>query len=552
MKKVMFMLGEVLLLLGLFMAVAGVLDAVINANSEGFGNYFMNNVPMWVTVMFAITAVVVLLVFQIKKLLVKERYVSIWQMSRFRKVSKVDVAMLTLIGTFAALLFMSVIQISYIADSFPDFANYFDLFMKSDTFVMVIIGVCIVGPLFEEVFFRGVLFNRMREAVPFIVALLLQAVIYGFAQPNPSIQITAFFLAVMYGLLYHKLQSIWSTIWTAFVINTILFVSKKFGFLELMASFTDSVLFLMAVLCLFVTIALIVSVWKGHEKVGHLKMVGGLFLWSFIFVAAYFPFLGYWNNQIMAIESISGWLGDNNVIGFVIFDLATFAIFFLAMKAIHKKNLIVVSNFSRINRKVMVMIAILGVGMGVWVQAFFKIPYFHDSFPQFEQLFEYLTTASIPIFILFLFVHSAYKEIFFRALVYNVLRTVQPIASSILITGIIYGGLFFLWDIPMTIYALAGALIFGLMFEWFKTIWAPIVNELFLFGTYFVIRKLDMPYSSTMVWLLVVSSVLVLSMMVVLYRMRETASNKPSAPIQLEQAAVPVNIDPAKQQVLAK
>ncbi|WP_239615328.1 type II CAAX endopeptidase family protein [Cohnella mopanensis] len=552
MKKIAFMLGEVLLLLGLFMAVAFVHNTMIVPDSGAYGNYLMDNLPIWISIMFAITAAIILIVFQIKKRLVGERYISVWKMSKFAKVSRLDAAMLTLIGIFAALLFMSVIRISTIADAFPDFDDYLNLFMKSDSFVMVIVGVCIVGPLFEEVFFRGVLFNLMRKAVPLGVALLLQAIIYGYAQPNPSIQVTAFFLALMYGVLYTKLQSVWATIWTAFVINTMLFCSQKFGLLELFSTFTDSVLFLMAVLCLFVTIALVVSVWKGRDKVGHLKMVGGLVLWPLIFVVTYFPFLNFWNNRIMSISSISGWLGNNNVIGFVIFDLATFAIFFFAMKAIHKKNLIVVSNFSRIDRKVMIMISILGVGMGVWVQAFFKIPYFHDTFPQFEQLFEYLTTASIPVFILFLFIHSAYKEIFFRALVYNVLRSVQPIAASILVTGIIYGGLFFLWDIPMTIYALAGALIFGLMFEWFRTIWAPIVNELFLFGTYFVMRKLDMPYSSGMVWLLAISSVLVIVMMVVLYRMRESAPADSSTLKQGGHAPAPISLDPAKRKAIAK
>jgi membrane protease YdiL (CAAX protease family) len=532
MKKYMLMVGELLLLLGTFMAVASLLNKVIVSNSDGFGDYFINNVPVWITVMFIITALLVMVIFQIKKRIVKENYVSIWSMSKFKKISRVDVAVLTLIGVFSALLFMSLIKITYIAETFPDYNEYMTLFMKSDTFIMVIVGVCIVGPLFEEVFFRGVLFNIMRKAVPFIVALLLQAILYGFAQPSPSIQITAFFLAIMYGLLYIRLQSIWATIWTGVVLNTFLFVSMKVGLLDMFTDFADPILWIMSGLCLYFILSLLVSVWRNHDKVGHLKMVGGLALWSFLFVASYFPFLSFWNNKIMAIESISTWLGANNVIGFVIFDAATFAIFFIVMKLIHKKNLIVVSNFSKITPKVIINISILGVAMGVWVQAFFKIPYFHDNFPQFEQLFEYLTTASIPIFIIFLFVHSFYKEIFFRALVFNVLRTVQPISVSILITGVIYGGLFFLWDIPMTIYALAGALIFGLMFEWYKSIWAPIVNELFLFGTYFVMRKLDFPYSTGMIWLLVGCSVVVLYMMYILFKNREVEVKKVESPVK--------------------
>jgi membrane protease YdiL (CAAX protease family) len=520
-KKYASMAGEVLLLFGIFVGVAMVLNNVIVPNSGRFEQYLIDNVPIWITIMFTITAALILLVFRIKRSIVKEKYVSIWSLSKFKKMKGVDIGATTIIGIFTALLFMSMIKVSFIANTFPDYNEYMTLFMKSDTFLMVIVGVCIVGPLFEEIFFRGILLNIMRRTIPFAVAIWIQAILYGIAQPSMSIQVTGFFLAIMYALIYYRLQTIWATIWTGIVLNTFLFVSMKVGLIDLFGDFADSVLLLMAGLCLFVVLALLVSIWKGNDKLGHLKMVGGLVLWPFIFVVCYFPFLNYWNNDIMAIESISFWLGNNNVIGFVLFDVATFAIFFLVMKLIHKKNLIVVSNFSKITRKVIINISILGVGMGIWVQAFFKIPYFHDNYPQFEQLFEYLTTASLPIFILFLFVHSFYKEIFFRALVFNVLRTVQPITVSILITGVIYGGLFFLWDIPMTIYALAGALIFGLMFEWYKSIWAPIVNELFLFGTYFIMRKLDFPYSAGMIWLLAGATIVVLYMMYILFKNRE-------------------------------
>lgn len=525
MKKILLMLVEVIVLLGLFEGVAEVLNSAIVPHSGAFGDYLMHNVPLWITIMFALTAAVMLLYFRIKKSVLKDKYVSIWQMSGFSRIGGTDLAMLTLIGVFAAIAFLSVIRLSFVADATSDFDDYLNMFMNSDSFVMVIVGVCIVGPLFEEVFFRGILFNLMRRRIPYVVALILQALLYGYAQPNFSIQITAVFLALLYGLIYTKVRTVWATVWTAFVINTILFGSQKLGVMDMLDTFKDSVLFLMALLSLLAAAALLVSLWRndGKGKLGRIQMIGGLALWPFIFVICYFPFLYYWNNHLMNVKSISGWLGNNNVIGFVVFDAITFAIYFYAMKGIHKQNLIVVSNFSRIDRKVMGMIAILGVGMGVWVQAFFKIPYFHREFPQFEQLFVYLTTASIPVFILFLLVHSAYKEVFFRALIYNVLRRVQPVWFSILITGIIYGGLFFQWDVPMTVYALAGALIFGLMFEWFRTIWAPIVNELFLFGTYYVIRKLGMPYSATMIWLLAASSVLVIVMMIVLYRMRENA-----------------------------
>jgi hypothetical protein len=73
-----------------------------------------------------------------------------------------------------------------------------------------------------------------------------------------------------------------------------------------------------------------------------------------------------------------------------------------------------------------------------------------------------------------------------------------------------------------------------------------------LFGTYFVMRKLDMPYSSGMVWLLSISSVLVIAMMVVLYRMRESAQSDSSSFKEGGHAPKPIGLDPAKRKAIAK
>jgi membrane protease YdiL (CAAX protease family) len=237
-----------------------------------------------------------------------------------------------------------------------------------------------------------------------------------------------------------------------------------------------------------------------------------------------------WNNKIMGITAISGWLGQNNVIGFVFFDTVSIAVYFAVMKWVHKRNLFKVSNFSKISPMAGVWIAVLGVAMGVWVQCFFTIPYFAERFPQFQQLFDYMTTAVLPVFLVFLFMHSIYKEIYFRALIYNVLRPAYSIPVSIAVTGVIYGGLFFNWDLPLTIYASAGALIFGLLFEWYRSIWAPIVNEIVLFGTYFVMKKMAFTYSFGIAAALAVSSAVILAVMYGLWKYREAELMGPAAP----------------------
>lgn len=530
MRKYLLMVGEVALLLGTFLGVSILHNTIIVPNSGAYGDFVGRNLPIWITMMFAITSVLYVIYFQVKKRFVKKNYESIIQMSNFKKMNKIDVTISALIGLFLGIFFICFMKLSFIIDGFPDFENYVAMFMNSESFIITIIGLSIIGPLFEEVLFRGLLFNIMRKSLPFVAALLLQAVFYGYAQPNPSIQVMAFFLAIVYGILYYRLKSIWSSLIGAAVMNTVIFVTREYGVQDSIATIPDNILMFTSGFCLFFMIALLVAVWRGDTKVAVLKMTGNLLLWTFVYAAFYYPFIFIvWNQYIMGIDAIAPWLGANNVIGFVPYDILALVIYFYVMKWVNKKNLIKASNFTRMSFKNGVIISILGIAMGVWVQCFFEIPYFRDNYPQFDQLTVYLTTTIVPVYLLFLIIHSIYKEIYFRALIFNVLRTAMPVWISVVGTGIIYGGLFFNWDVPLTIYASLGALIFSLMFEWYKSIWAPIINEFFVFAAYYVLRKLNLSYGPGVVWALVISSIVVLSLMYYLWKNRETKRAQSSA-----------------------
>jgi membrane protease YdiL (CAAX protease family) len=524
MKKYLTMTGEIVLYLAVFLMVSIVHNNYIVPNSGAYGKFLGKNLPIWITIMFAITSLLIVLIFQIKKRIMKDGYEGIIAMSKFRRLSRQDVLLTTLFGLFTGLFFISMTKVSFIATNFPDFKNYVAMFMKSQSFIMVIIGLSIIGPLFEEVLFRGILFNIMLKRIPFIAALLLQAVLYGYCQPNPSIQVLAFFLAIMYGILYYRLQSIWSTLITASVMNTVIFVAKKTGLMDhLGTTVPDHILLFITGISFFFMIVLLAAVWKVETKTKNLIMIGNLFLWAFVYAIVYYPFIFIvWNEGVMKIASIRRWLAQNNVIGFIPYDILAFVVYFYVMKFVHKKNLITESSFTRISLKNGLLISILGILMGVWVQFVFLIPYLNETFPQFDQLTVYLTTAILPVYLLFLVIHSMYKEIYFRALIYNVLRTSLPVWASTLMTGIIYGGLFFNWDVMLTAYACLGALIFSLMFEWCRSIWAPIINEFFVFAAYYAIKKFELSYGPYVPWVIALSSIGVLYLMYYLWKNRDT------------------------------
>jgi membrane protease YdiL (CAAX protease family) len=542
-KKYAQLIGNILLYCGVFFGVTILHNNIIVPQNKAYNDFLWHNVPIWITINFCVTFILLLLIFRLKKIALKERYESIWKMSRFSKISWADFTILTILGLACGIFYVSILKISFISSAFPGLEDYVTLFMQSKSFIYILIGLGVIGPLFEEIFFRGIIFNTLLKVLPFTAAFLIQAVIYAFFQPNLAIQCTAFFLAIIYGLVYTRLRSIWATVWISMVLNIFIFATKQIGFHDVIAKFATSTKVLMTLLSLFFIIYSVYAVWKNTSKLVYNKMVGNLALWVGLYFIIYLPTLYVWNEKIMNIKSIAPFLGENNVLGFVFYDFIALSVYYAVMKLIHKQSLIKVCNFSKIPRKAMVMITILGVAMGIWVQCFFKIPYFAEKFPQFEQLFTYLTTAIFVILVAFLLIHSIYKEVFFRALVYNVLRTEMNIAISVILSGIIYGGLFFNWDIPMTIYATAGALIFSMMFEWYRSIWAPIINEFMLFFTYYWFRKvfaaLGLSYGTVTIMLTVVSSAVIVYAMYYLWKNREvnqhedTPALTPAQPLSL-------------------
>jgi membrane protease YdiL (CAAX protease family) len=522
-KRYLLLVGDIALLLGTLLAVAILHNNVLVPDTGAYGTFLNNNVPIWLTSLFLITSVAVAIIFRIKKLILKDRYVGIAHMCNFSRLGAPDLLLAGIVGLCCGLFFVCFSALPAVSKALPDLQNYVSNFNTADNFLLVILGLCIVGPLFEETFFRGIIFNTLRRTLPLGVALVVQALIYAAIQPNHTIALLAFFLALVFGLLYYRLKSLWSTIVANAVMNAVIFGAAQFDLYSRLATLGDSILWLSSGTCIFFIVAAIVFAWTDRQ-VAYVKMVGDLALWIGIYAAIYYPTEIFWNNTLNNIPAFQRFSYYNYLLYFPMIDFPLIGLFYLAMKRIHKRNLFAVCNFSAVPLKSAGYIVVLGIAMGVWVQCFFTIPSIATNYPQFQQLFEYLTDNLLPAFLLFLVVHSAFKEMFFRALIYNVLRAATPISVSILVTGVIYGGLFFNWDIPLTIYASVGALIFSLMFEWYKSIIAPIINEVMVFGTYYVLKQFTFGFNGYVLVGLLASSATVVGMMILLWKGRDAGT----------------------------
>ena len=102
----------------------------------------------------------------------------------------------------------------------PNIAENIFAQMKNNVFG--ILSVCIVAPIFEEIFFRGAiegyLLRKWRNPR---WAILVSALIFGLIHMNPAQMLFAFLFGIILGELYYRTGSLLPSIILHFINNTL-------------------------------------------------------------------------------------------------------------------------------------------------------------------------------------------------------------------------------------------------------------------------------------------------------------------------------------------
>lgn len=91
--------------------------------------------------------------------------------------------------------------------------------LYSIDFLWQFIGLGIIVPMFEELLYRGVIYNRMKVNLPPIGAVIVSALIFGTMHGNMVQIIYATVLGVVFAWLYDVYKSIWAPILAHMIMN---------------------------------------------------------------------------------------------------------------------------------------------------------------------------------------------------------------------------------------------------------------------------------------------------------------------------------------------
>ena len=83
---------------------------------------------------------------------------------------------------------------------------------SSSMIVLLVLGACVIAPFFEEILFRGYLFQVLRERVGGTLSILVSSLIFAALHPSPFTILPLFSLACILCLLYARTGSLWPSV----------------------------------------------------------------------------------------------------------------------------------------------------------------------------------------------------------------------------------------------------------------------------------------------------------------------------------------------------
>ncbi len=131
-----------------------------------------------------------------------------------KRISAGNLVIISVIGISAGFFTSSVFKLPYITERYPDLVAIMKFMFVDGGNVVVFTCFLLVGSVYKEIFFRGLIFNEFRKNFPLALALLLQGLMYGFLFFSFSMPLLVygFIGAVLFSVLYVLTDSLWAPI----------------------------------------------------------------------------------------------------------------------------------------------------------------------------------------------------------------------------------------------------------------------------------------------------------------------------------------------------
>lgn len=166
---------------------------------------------------YIVTTVAAVIALGIFFLVLRKKEQNLWQRCSFKKINGSAIGKITLLAISITMFSCSVVYLT--ASKFESYNKVNESLSSAHGSILAMISVVILMPMFEEILFRGLIFNELRKNVNIVVAIILQALIFAVFHGNILQGIYTFILGIILSLLYMWTKSLWANILCHIVYN---------------------------------------------------------------------------------------------------------------------------------------------------------------------------------------------------------------------------------------------------------------------------------------------------------------------------------------------
>lgn len=238
----------------IFIFLYGIMYSLVcnTKSSKAVEEAVTNNLYIVTAVGCAITLIIYMLVLKNKK-------ENLGQRCNFAKIKGSYIANSIILAISTSLICIPMVY--FLSSKFKSYGQVSESIVSAHGSVLSMICIIVLIPIFEEILFRGLIFNELKKNMNIVIAVIVQALIFGLAHGNMLQGIYAFILGVILSILYIYTKSIWSNIIGHIVFNL-------FGSLILPMVLPDKKSYV--AICLgagiIVTTMLLINMLKKHKK----------------------------------------------------------------------------------------------------------------------------------------------------------------------------------------------------------------------------------------------------------------------------------------------
>ncbi|MDD7796373.1 CPBP family intramembrane glutamic endopeptidase [Clostridium sp. 'White wine YQ'] len=200
--------------------IYGIVYVAVNVNKFGSGNY--NNIAdnfqkEFLGQAYIIALIAAIVTFGIYVLMFRNKEENLFMRCRFKAFNLK--AGLSLIPLTIALSAFSVSLVGILVQFFPSYQEVSDTLQAANGSIISALAITMLAPIFEEILFRGIVFNELKKSMPVIPAIIAQGVLFGIYHLNLLQCIYAAILGCVLGLIYQMTRSLWSNIIVHMIYN---------------------------------------------------------------------------------------------------------------------------------------------------------------------------------------------------------------------------------------------------------------------------------------------------------------------------------------------